>query len=85
MLSNLKQVTEMPTQLGTVALPEAILLDVAGVAAMCDCSPKLVRRLSEAGKMPAPVRLGRLLRWRKAEILAWINAGCLPPRPVSAR
>ena len=33
-------------------------------------------RLRAAGKLPAPVKLGRALRWRRDEIVAWINANC---------
>lgn len=31
------------------------------------------------GRVPEPLRLGRLLRWRKSELLAWAAAG-MPDR-----
>jgi len=54
----------------------AALLDVRGVATMLGCSPRNVSRLSDAGRMPMPLRLGRLVRWRRRELEHWIGAGC---------
>jgi len=56
-----------------------LLLDTPGVAAVLGCSVSGVRKLSAAGRLPAPVRCGRLLRWRASELAAWIEAG-LPSR-----
>jgi excisionase family DNA binding protein len=58
------------------AAPAAQLLDVGAVAEMLGCSPRHVYRLSDAGKMPAPVRLGSLVRWSKTAIAEWVSAGC---------
>lgn len=52
------------------------LLDVGRVAELLNCSPRHVYRLSDAGKMPRPVRLGALIRWRAAELRHWIDDGC---------
>lgn len=52
------------------------LLDVQAVAEMLGCSPRTVYRLSDAGRMPAPVKLGSLVRWSKTAIEQWIAAGC---------
>ncbi|MFN3192291.1 MAG: helix-turn-helix transcriptional regulator [Aureliella sp.] len=52
------------------------LLDVEDVAARLKCSSRSVRRLADAGKMPAPVRLGSMLRWPVAVIEEWITEGC---------
>jgi excisionase family DNA binding protein len=54
----------------------AALLDVRGMAALLDCSPRHVYRMSDAGRLPAPVRIGALVRWRRAEIEEWLAAGC---------
>jgi excisionase family DNA binding protein len=56
--------------------PAAALLDVRAVAALLDCSPRHVYRLADAGRMPPPVRLGALVRWRRQTIEDWISAGC---------
>lgn len=55
---------------------ESALLDVKQVASLTRCSQRTVYRLVDAGKMPRPVKLGSLVRWRRAEILKWIIAGC---------
>lgn len=58
----------------------AALLDVKQVAAMLGCSPRHVYRLADAGKMPASVRIGSLVRWQKDKLDHWIAGGCLPVR-----
>lgn len=52
------------------------LLDVGTVAAACDCSPRHIYRLADSDRMPRPIKLGSLVRWRKDDIMAWIDAGC---------
>lgn len=52
------------------------LLDVQAVAEMLGCSQRHVYRLSDAGRMPAPVKLGALVRWSATAIREWIDAGC---------
>ena len=59
---------------GTVEMPA--LLDVRGVAELLKCSSRHVYRLSDAGRMPAPVRIGALVRWSLPAISDWISAGC---------
>jgi excisionase family DNA binding protein len=56
--------------------PTPALLDVAAVAEMLGCSARHVYRLSDAGRMPPPVKLGALVRWSAASIGEWIDAGC---------
>jgi excisionase family DNA binding protein len=55
---------------------EAQLLAVGQVAVMMSCSERSVWRLSDAGKMPAPVRIGRLVRWPRNKLQQWIDDGC---------
>lgn len=62
----------------------AKLWDVDFVAQLCDCSTRHVYRLSDAGLMPAPVRLGSLVRWSQTAIEEWIAAGCPSCRPQTA-
>ena len=61
------------------------LLNVRQVAARLGCSPRHVYRLSDAGRMPIPVKLGVLVRWRAADLDAWISGGCKPVRHVAAK
>jgi excisionase family DNA binding protein len=58
------------------------LLDVRAVAALLCCSPRHVYRLSDSGKMPSPVRVGALVRWRRSDLDAWLAAGCPATRAV---
>ncbi len=63
----------------------AELIDVGGVAALLNCSVRHVRRLADAGRMPSPLKLGALLRWRRTELSAWIERGCPSMRSGAAR
>lgn len=58
----------------------AELLDVGAVAALLGCSKRTVYRLSDGGRMPRPMKLGQLVRWRRGEVLEWIAGGCEPVR-----
>ena len=59
------------------------LLDVKQVAALLNCSQRHVFRLSDAGSMPKPRKLGTLVRWNRLELEAWIADGC-PASDVEA-
>lgn len=52
------------------------------LAAVLKCSPRHVWRMRDLGKLPAAIRLGRLVRWPKVLIDSWLAAGCpkLPHR-----
>ncbi len=55
------------------------LLNTKGVAKLLGISTRQVWRLLSAGRLPSPVTLGasgRLRRWRRIELLEWINHGC---------
>ena len=52
------------------------LADVRQIAALLKCSARHVYRLSDAGKMPRPVKLGYLVRWNRRAVEAWIADGC---------
>lgn len=57
---------------------QPLLLSVRQVAGLVGCGPQHIRRLSDVGRMPRPMKVGRLVRWRRAEIKAWIADGCKP-------
>lgn len=61
------------------------LLDVKGVAIILDCSPRHVYRMVDAGRMPAPAKLGALVRFDRQKIEDWIASGCKPVRTVKAK
>lgn len=50
--------------------------DVDAIADLLGCSSRHVRRMADGGAMPRPIHLGRLVRWRKADVDAWLAAGC---------
>ena len=59
----------------------AELLDVQAVTVLLGgCSPRHIYRMSDSGKMPRPVRLGAIVRWRRASLLEWLGEGCPPVR-----
>ena len=60
------------------AEPSAALLDVRAVAKMLGCSSRHIYRLSDAGRMPPPVKLGALVRWNRDTVATWIAGGCQP-------
>jgi excisionase family DNA binding protein len=70
--------TTAPAPPDSAAAP--VLLDVRAVAALLDCSPRHIYRLADAGRMPAPVRIGSLVRWRRQDLDDWLSGGCKPVR-----
>jgi len=43
---------------------------------MLGISLRQVWRLSSAGKLPKPLRIGGSLRWNREEVQQWFEAGC---------
>ena len=56
--------------------PKQQLLTVPDVAELCSIAPETVRRLTDRGTLPRPVRLGRAVRYRLDEIEQWIQDNC---------
>ena len=52
----------------TTPSPEPVLLSATELARMLAISVRHVWRLRDAGNLPAPIKLGKLIRWRKAAI-----------------
>lgn len=55
---------------------KAELLSCKAVAGMLDISIRQVWRMRDGGLLPAPVKLGGSVRWRRADLESWIEAGC---------
>jgi excisionase family DNA binding protein len=70
----------MTTTISPADAPAAQLLDVRAVAALLHCSARHVYRMSDSGSMPRPVKLGALVRWRRADLDDWLASGCKPVR-----
>ena len=56
-----------------------ILITIDDVAALLTCSPRTVHRLIDRGRIPRPIRFGRMLRWLEKPFLEWIADGCPTP------
>ena len=39
-------------------------------------STRTIDNLKRDGLMPEPIRIGRAVRWNRAELVAWVDAGC---------
>jgi excisionase family DNA binding protein len=59
-------------------VPSAVY-DVADVADLLTISERQVWRMKDAGALPPHIQVGRLVRFSRTVIDAWIAAGC--PRP----
>ena len=57
---------EMPTPVSLSEPP--LLLSAAELAELLGVSARHVWRLRDAGELPAPIRLGRLVRWRRSTV-----------------
>jgi len=53
-----------------------LLLKARDVAALCGVSVRTVWDWRAAGRLPQPINIGRLVRWRRKDIEDWIEAGC---------
>jgi excisionase family DNA binding protein len=72
----------VPVQVAVAAAP--LVLNALEVAVLLKIGKSTFLRLHSAGKVPQPVRFGRSVRWRRAELEAWVAAGA-PSRDKWAR
>lgn len=49
------------------------LLTTAEVARLLHCHERTLRRWCKAGVVPPPVRVGSVVRWRRAELEKWVS------------
>ncbi len=64
---------------------DALLIPDTDAARLAGVSRSTLHALRAAGRWgPAPIRLGRCLRFRKADVEAWIGAGCPDARTWQA-
>jgi excisionase family DNA binding protein len=61
------------------------LLRVRDVAERLAVSTRQVWKLASSGRLPAPVRLGRSVRWRASDIDRFIESGCPMSPPADCR
>lgn len=53
-----------------------MLITVEEFAKLMRTSVRSIWRWNSAHAIPKPVRVGRAVRWRREEVMEWINAGC---------
>lgn len=63
---------------------EPLLISDTAAAALCGVSRASWHRLRAAGRIPPGVKLGRSVRWNRAELVAWTGAGCPDARTWAA-
>ena len=65
--------------------PTCELLTAADLCSLLKLDARTLRVLRHEGRVPEPIKLGRSLRWRRAEVEAWIageqSAGHAEERP----
>jgi predicted DNA-binding transcriptional regulator AlpA len=70
--------SSIPTPGSSAILPE--LLSTRQAAQLCGLGERTLWRYSRSGIAPRPVKIGNgkqgAVRFRRAELLAWIEAGC---------
>lgn len=62
------------TNMAEKAVPP--LLKTCEAAALANVGERSFWRWSRAGIAPAPIKIGGVVRYRRDEIMAWIEAGC---------
>ncbi len=67
---------EKTTELTDGQLSQPLLVSIAEVAQMLRASIRTIERMLATGEIPEPVRLRGSRRWRREDIVAWVDAGC---------
>lgn len=69
----------MPESIPQTADVLPLLIDIRTLSVLLNRSVASLERDQSAGRLPKPVRLGGSRHWRRAEIVAWVEAGCPTP------
>ena len=67
------------------SIQEVVAISAKTLAQMLGVSLRQIWRLSSAGKLPRPIKLGGSVRWNRDEIIRWFQAGCPDRRVWEAR
>ena len=57
---------------------QPLAIDAKTLASSLRISLRHLRRLQASGQLPAPIRLGRAVRWRLSSIEEWLAKGAKP-------
>lgn len=74
---------DSPTAASGVDVGLPLLLSADEVAALLGVSRSVFYRWDARGDVPAPVRIGRMKRWTRLDVLRWVERRC-PPRAGGA-
>jgi predicted DNA-binding transcriptional regulator AlpA len=67
--------------MGKIPEDAGLLIDTKMAARLLNVSARTLYRLHQLGATPDPVRIGgKIIRFRLAELLAWIEADCPPKK-----
>ena len=55
---------------------ETLLVDSSALGKILGIGRSTVFKLSSAGRLPRPLRIGRATRWSVADVRLWIAFGC---------
>jgi predicted DNA-binding transcriptional regulator AlpA len=59
------------------SLIPTVLIDAAEFARMLSVSKPTIWRMRDDGKLPSAITLtSQCIRWRREDVLSWIDAGC---------
>jgi len=53
-----------------------LLLTQPDLASLLQVSPRKIRAMTSTGQVPGVIKLGRCIRYRRADIEKWIASGC---------
>jgi excisionase family DNA binding protein len=56
------------------------LLGIVELQDLLKVSRRAVIRWRDNGTLPPALKIGRLVRWRRGDVEAWIENGCVPDR-----
>lgn len=65
-----------PESSAVPAEPLALTVDAADGAGLLGIGRTKFLQLHSSGRLPLPLRFGRAVRWRRQELVDWLNAGC---------
>ena len=78
-VSDFEKNTMNSTQDSSFEPGQPLLISVDELSRKMSISTRSIWRRLSCGELIKPVRLGKIVRWRLAEVESWIAAGC--PRP----
>lgn len=71
--------------MGKIPDDSSLLIDTQTFAHLLSVSSRTLKRLVDLKAVPAPIHLGRLVRWRLTEVLEWIEASCPPQKSWTSK